>query len=584
MLKQTLRLHLFLAIAIPIIVVATAYGQTADDTQTIQQPSEALSVPDPSAEKQGDAASPPSQEQPPDVKEDTQPGQQPSEVLSVPTPSVEKQGDATPPPSQEQPPAVDDQDVLLQGANNYRQGNYEEAFDLLVKARARDPKSSVAAYYLGATLKRMQRFNDAIPHLRDAVTLQPPVDQAFLELADAYYAVDRTDEALHALAVSERQGIEPGQTAFLKGLVYAKKRKHADAVVFLEKAKAIDSKLTVAADVQIAMIYQRLGRQTEARDLFQSVADKDPDSEAGLMARQQADDLTARLNKKFTFTVTANAQEQYDSNVLLKPDSASSATDISGKSDTSTALSLRAEYIPVVRAPYGRKFLYNAYLNAYRKLKTYDIQSHTLGATFIRQMGENSASLPIMFNYTLLDNSKYLQALALTPTFTFVTGEDQYAQAQIKYQKKNYASAPMNADEDRNSYDAGAGLSWFHLIAEQKGFLSFKYEFNREAADGANWSYMGNKIGAGALVPCPSQDRLKLALNLEAFRQNFDKINTFYGLQRTDTSYTGSAQLLYKLTRTVDAQLMYIAMNTDSTIPVYEYHKSIVSVGLNARF
>jgi hypothetical protein len=300
------------------------------------------------------------------------------------------------------------------------------------------------------------------------------------------------------------------------------------------------------------------------------------------MARQQADALTARMEAKYVFTAVVNVQEQFDSNVVLKPDDASAAANISGASDRITVLALRAEYAPAFKLPYGLKFQYNGYVNAHDKLKAYDLQNHTLAAVPSYRIGENSLSMPLTYSTTLLDGSKYLQVFSLAPTYAFVTGEFQYAQASLAYQKKDYLLDPAFPEENRDSNDLVAGISWFRLISQQKGFTSLKYELNKEKTVGANWSYLGNKLSAGMLTPFT--DRAKLALGIEAFRQDFDHIHSVFGVKRADTTYTANAQVLYALTHSIDAQLQYVVVKNDSTIPVYGYHKNIVSIGVYARF
>lgn len=476
--------------------------------------------------------------------------------------------------------------ALALGLQQYKLGNYEEAFDALTTAREQDPGSAAAAYYLGVTLKKMQQLDKAIPELLASVTLQPPVKEGFLELADAYYATDRFDEALQALNVAGQERLDPGQVEFLRALVFVKKKKYPEAAAGFEKAKAADRKLANEADFQIATIRQRLGQQLEARDLFKSIADRAPGSDTGIMAKQQADDLTKQMEKKYVFNASANAQYQYDSNVILKPDAASAGTEsISGEKDTAAVLALRAEFAPALALPYSLKFQYNGYLNAHQKLKAYDVQSHTLGVVPGYRMGENSAALPITYSYTLVDSQKYLNVLGLTPTYSFVTGMDQFAVATIKYQKKDYLKEVLPGFEadNRDSTDVGAGISWSRLIAQQKGYANIRYELNKENAEGANWSYLGHKLGAGALYPLT--DAVKLSLGIEMYRQVYDNVSTiFTDIKRTDTSYMGSAQFLYALTQDIDAQAQYTAMKTDSTISVYGYSKNIISIGLSARF
>lgn len=484
------------------------------------------------------------------------------------------------PQEQTSPPVSES--ALRQGVQDYRSGSYEEALEGLEKARALEPQSSVAAYYLGATLNRMQRFEDAIPNLKDATSIQPPEKEAFLELAEAYYALQDTDEALLAIEACEREGVAPGRTAFIKGLALMQKRSYPAALASFEKAKADDPKLASEADFHVATIYHRLGKITEARDLFTRIAEGDPESDIGHMARQQLDALTARLTKKKHFSAIANVQYQHDSNVVLKPDDSSSAGGISNKSDNAAVLSLRAEYELPLALPYGVKFQYSGYANFHNELTDYDLQRHTFGVSPSYRIGENTASLPISYNETLVDENRYLSVFAVAPTYSVVTGEDQFALASITYQNKDFPQTPISPAEDRSGTSLGAGISWFHLIARQKGFTNLKYEFSREKTDGANWSMQENKVGAGVLYPV--LDHIKLALGVEAYRQAFDNVNVLYGEKRTDTGYTVNAQILYALTHVLDAQLQYVLITNDSNIDVYTYHKNIFGVGLYARY
>jgi tetratricopeptide (TPR) repeat protein len=472
--------------------------------------------------------------------------------------------------------------ALLQGVQDYRIGNYEEALDELTKARAQEPQSSAAAYYLGATLNKMQRFEEAVPHLKDATSGQPPANEAFLELADAYCALQRTDEALLTIEVCEREGLAPGRTAFLKGLALMQKRTYPEALASFEAAKTAAPELGFAADFQIATIYHRLGKSTEARNLFTRIAEGDPESDIGYMARQQSDVLTTHMTKRKAFSALANVQYQSDSNVILKPDNSSSAGGISNKSDTAAVLSLQAGYDLPLDLPYGVKFQYSGYANFHNELKDYDLQRHTFGVSPSYRIGENTASLPISYNDTLVDGSRYLSVFAVAPTYTFVTGEHQYTLASVTYQNKEFPQTTISPEENRTGTSLGAGISWFRLVAQQKGFTNLKYEFSREKTDGANWSMQENKVGAGFLYPV--SEHVQLALGVEAFRQAFDNVNVLFGKKRTDTGYTVNAQILYALTQMVDAQLQYVLITNDSNVDVYTYHKNIFGVGLYAKF
>lgn len=479
-------------------------------------------------------------------------------------------------------PAAPPVDVALRGIDQYRRGNYEEALADLTAARSTDPGSSMLAYYQGATLKRMQQYQKALPPLRQAVTLQPAVKQAFLELADVYFVLDRNDAALQAIEVSEREGIEPAQTVFLKGLILVKKRRFPEAVLSFEKAKTLDKALAGTADFQIASIYHREGKQSSARDLFASVAAADPESDVGQMAKQQADALSRRMDTGKRFSATASAQLLYDSNVMLKPDSGSSAVAITNESDMAAVVTARADYAAPVPQPWTLKMQYALYLSSYQDLKQFDIQSHTIGITPGTVIKGDPLNLLASYNMTKVDGQSYLNAIMLSPVYVLSPSQDQQAHLMLRYQQKDFQWEVPLPDEDRDSTEVAAGLSWYWLIAQQKGFLNAKVEVNREDAVGRNWSYLGIKASAGGLYPVT--ESLKLALGIEAYLQEYANTNSSFGVRREDRTTTLTAQALYALTRSVDGHVQFVSMKDDSSIPVYAFTKNMVSIGVFARF
>ena len=64
---------------------------------------------------------------------------------------------------------------LEEGIVQYRMENFEEALALLERARAEQPQSSVAAFYLGMARKQAGDVAGAIRDLTDATTMKPPL-------------------------------------------------------------------------------------------------------------------------------------------------------------------------------------------------------------------------------------------------------------------------------------------------------------------------------------------------------------------------------------------------------------------------
>lgn len=503
----------------------------------------------------------------------------------------ERQEGASTPPSPEQvevkaelPPetVAEKPDYLKQGTANLKDENYEEAVEDLKKAREHDPKSSVAAFYLGAAYKKIQDYKEARVHLKDAITLSPAVKEAVMELADVSYQLGNMDEALETLEIAEREEIAPAQTAFLKGLVLLRQGKNNEAIESFKKSKATDSKLATSADYQIGVANLQEGRLSDAREIFKEIIVRDPNSNLSQFANQYIEAITRRLKEERPFRISVGLQYQYDDNVLLKPGESAAAAGITNEADSSAIATLRAEYAPRFKGPYAIKAQYSLYLNDRSTLHTHDVQSHTVAFIPSYNLRQSSISLLASYNYTLVHDEKYLKAVAVTPTYTFTLTGNQYAQAFYRYAKKDYLNAPINQDEDRNGDDNGLGASWFYLIMENRGFVNFRYEYNREDTEGVNWKYSGNKAGLSFLYPVA--DRLKFNVAGEAYIQDYENVHTSFGIKRKDETYTGSALFSYNFFDEIDVQVQYVYTKGRSNIAVYDYSKNILSAGVEVRF
>lgn len=519
-------------------------------------------------------------------------------------------------------------DELKQGIANLKEENYEEAVEDFKKARELNPDSSITAYYLGIVYKKIQNYPEAKTHLKDALTLEPKVKEAVIELSDVLYQLGEMKEALKEIEIAESQDMGTPQTTFLKGMILLKLGRESDIVIeenaiiyggknysytknddgtitidegplsgrrfyvankeaieSFKKAKSLDEKLTTSSDYQIAMATMQEGNLNEARDILKDIVIKDPNADIAQFANQYIDAITKRIKEERPYRFTGGLQYQYDSNVILKPSDVTASAGISGESDSAGIINLRAEYLPRLKAPFGLKTQYSLYQNLHGRLKNYDVQSHSIAIVPNYNLRGGSISLLTSYNLTRVDNLDYLKTLTLSPTYTFFISKTQFATGSLKYQDKKYVKAPATADEDREGGDTNIGISWFYLLFENKGFANLRYEYNRETPKGKNWQYSGNRIGLSVLYPLPLDDK-SLTLNLggEAYSQNFDNTHTVFLKKREDTTYNLNTMLTYKIYNDIDVQLQYVYIKGVSNIAVYDYNKNMVTIGVEGRF
>ncbi len=271
------------------------------------------------------------------------------------------------------------QPIIEEGIRQYREGKFEEAEEILKKARERYPDSSIAAFFLGLTYKQMMMYKKAEKHLRDAVLLTPHIKEALIELIDILLKVGKLEEAKRWIKVAEEKKIFPAKTSFLKGLLFQKEGKYKAAIKSFEKAKMLDKDLSQACDFQIGLSYIRLGRLKEAKKRFEAVVSHAPYSDLAEFARRYHDLIEKRLRLERPLRITLFYQFQYDDNVVLRPSSEEVATGITGEQSIANLSVARADFIPKLPGRWLFSASYIFFGNFHRRHSTtHDITAHTL--------------------------------------------------------------------------------------------------------------------------------------------------------------------------------------------------------------
>lgn len=472
--------------------------------------------------------------------------------------------------------------ALEEGIGHYKHENYDEALPLLIQAREEDPQSTLAAYYLGLNYKQLQNYRKAIPPLRDAVTYLPKIKGALIELIDCLYQYDELEEAQQWIREAEREGIRPAHVAFLKGLVLIKEEKFAEATLSLENAKALDHSMEQAANYQIGIAHLKAQKLAEAEDAFHDVVDLLPSTSLAQYAREYLDVIIKRKEALRPLRLTFTTAWQYDDNVVLKPEDASVATDIADESDWRTLYNMQIEHNHPLDEPYGLKGQYTFNYAKQNDLGFYNTMAHTV----LVQPGINFPTglwaFPTVYNHTIVNERSYLSNPSTGMLYNHLVGETQMGQAHIRYNHKNFLWTPLNADEDRDSHELGAGLGWYWFFADKKGILNLRYGYNRDWARGNNWGYHGQRLNATVLLPI--LEKLNLVLSGGAFLQDYVQIHTVFGVKRDDKVYSGSALFTYRFHKNAEIQLQYARVNDDSNINIYQYERNIYSAGVQVRY
>jgi tetratricopeptide (TPR) repeat protein len=473
---------------------------------------------------------------------------------------------------------------LEQGISQYRQENYEEAIEILKKAREEDPTSSIAAFFLGLAYKQVIDYPRAITHLKDAITLTPRIKDAVVELVDILVQQGSLQEAKWWIVLAEREKINPANIAFLKGLVLQKEGKNLEAIESFKKAKSLDKSIVQSSDLQIALCYLKESRLKEAKQRFQAAVLYDPLSDLAAFARQYQDMVEKRIFLERPLRFTISLFGQYDTNMVLKPTEEAVATGITDEKSPALAANMRMDYVPSLRDPWLFNASYSFSSNQYQKHpSTHNTIGNSLFVAPGYRFGRFALNLAATYSYYLVRNpdyEKYMDYLNVGPLFRMLLKENQILELFAGYADKNYFMPPLIPEEDKDSGGLDSSISWFWLFKEG-GFLNLRYEFINEDAEGTNWQNKGNKFTLNTAFPL--NKRLKLQLSESVFLQRYENTHTVFNIGREDDTFTGSAGLIWEYSRNLSFVAQVSRIKSNSNLPIYKYDRDIYALGIEVK-
>ncbi|MFC1590495.1 tetratricopeptide repeat protein [Candidatus Omnitrophota bacterium] len=466
----------------------------------------------------------------------------------------------------------------------YEHEDYEEALELLTELQAKDPRSSLIAYYLGLTYKQLQDLPAARPYLEAAVTLRPKIKNAIPALIDVLYQSDDTEEAMKWIVVAEKESITPAQTAFFKGLVLLKEGDDVDgAIEAFDSAAQLDSSLAETASYYQGLAQLQANRFDLARNTFQDVVSRDPTSDIADFADEYVDLITRKEDAAKPIRGSVGYSFNFDDNVINRPNDQTLSTGIGRYRDWRQVATFQMDYNYKPTDNFGIKAKYSFYGAKQSDLGFYDMMTHDFLLQPTIYTKKASFMFPVRYNNMALNDKLYLETVSLGNVNNIIIDRSQMAQFSFYHNFKMYNWGTTRDNEDRNGNEWLWSTAYYYFFTrDKKGFVNLKYTMNYEQTKGINWTYLGNRFSIGSVIPISKKIRLNLIGDYYA--KNFVKTNTMYEKARFDDVLTVSNLLAIDLRKDTELQLQHTFVNNASTIGIYKYMRNVYSAGVKYKF
>lgn len=484
--------------------------------------------------------------------------------------------------------------LLEEGIKQYKEENYEEAIDILTKARQQDKTASAPAFFLGLAYKQTNDYQKALEQFQDAVTLKPAIKEAVIELIDVLNQLEQLDEAMKWIAVAEKNNIVPAKTAFLKGMILSKKGQYAPAIAAFEKSKQLEKSYTQAADFQIAIAYMSDRKYAKAKERFQAAVTQDPLSDLGTFARRYQDIVEEQSFLQRPLRVTLGITGQYDTNMLQEPLTYPGLPDAGTEQSLALNSSLRLDYVPILPGRWLFNAGYGAVSRLHQKNSTrYDLLANTFNAAPGYDFGR--FALNLSGNYTFVmkrgdyDNNgggyrRYSENFSVGPLFRFLANGNHIFELYTGYASKDYfKSTPVgNPQDNMSACGLDSYLSWMWLF-QNGGLFNARVSFNVDNADGIYWDNRSYKVTLNMIYPIWKKINLQLGgeYNLVPYRYENQYFNNTVRLDQISTGIIG---FNWYINRNITGLIQYTGIRDNSNTYIYDYSRSLWSAGVELRF
>lgn len=144
------------------------------------------------------------------------------------------------------------------GYLEYLKKNYERAIQLLMAARSKDPEHAPTLRYLGLSFFMMKKYKEAAALIRKAIDLAPDDKESFYAMAECYYELNQTEQALRIFGHLRPDPVYGPNACLFAGTICTKHNQNEKAIENFEiglKHQNIKPEVEIELKYRLASVY-----------------------------------------------------------------------------------------------------------------------------------------------------------------------------------------------------------------------------------------------------------------------------------------------------------------------------------------
>ncbi len=497
---------------------------------------------------------------------------------------------------------------LDRGVLEYDEKNYSAALENFQKAGELDPDDPRACYFTGITLIALDRFDEAASQLSRGRTLAPnDLDMAFA-LGLALFSKGEYEQALpHFEAVA---GKEPSREdlGYYLGRVYYERKEYQRAVAALEGARSSDPVVTQLTRFYAGLAKHQLGLAAEAVKEWEAAAAVRPSSPIAITARRFEEVVTAARPEVKRYRAEARVGYQYDDNVRVAPTRNVVSLGDQERRSTGETFFLRGEADVLRLGGFQATARYSFAAIINNSVHGFDIIDHRPGAEGVYRTSLFGIPVAAGAQYTydtlMLDGDRQVARQTVQPyvvaTWAPWTNTSVFYRFTDNDSKTDPVLGLRKERLDATNHQVGAFQTFYFSLFGGRHAFRVGYAHDDERADGADYTYTGDKAIAGLVLELPY--RLEFTADFEYAARDYPTENALALQFNADNQPGGPFRtrrkdwentVLLALSREIFAQrafgsvsmsLEYYRDRNVSTFSVFDSVRNVVSLNVIWRY
>src|SRR5439155_384391 len=168
-------------------------------------------------------------------------------------------------------------DIIKQGVEAYRGGNYKRALELFTQALRLDPGGAKPHYFIGSALEKLGEPDSAMAEYQTAVRIDPKYVEALTGLGNLLRKQGKLEEGTAGLQEAVKYNPKDPPALYALGQAYLKDKKWDQALAVFRKGTLLKQGRALFLD-GVALALEGKGEIKQAEEMFIRARETDPNN------------------------------------------------------------------------------------------------------------------------------------------------------------------------------------------------------------------------------------------------------------------------------------------------------------------